>query len=251
MEVRNKVDVLKNVFFAGCAETMGILRDTLRPAVDVRLEKLRYIEALQEPKTSKLSVKERFGVFFAEIFNRLLALIFFTFTFPLITLISLWIKLDSPGPVFFRQERMGLHGRIFRIFKFRTMVFDAEKNTGPVLASVDDERITRVGRILRHLRIDEIPQMLNVINGHMALVGPRPERPEIYDTIIQDWPEFFVRLEVKPGITGLAQIRGNYHTEPRDKLRYDLLYIKRKSLWLDIKIIAITAYICLLKKGAC
>ena len=169
----------------------------------------------------------------------------------MIMVISFWIKLDSPGPVFFRQERMGKDGRIFRIIKFRTMVSDAEKNTGPVLARKHDDRITRAGLILRHFRLDEIPQMLNVLSGHMALVGPRPERPEIYDDIIRKRPEFFRRLDVKPGITGLAQIRGDYHTDPGDKLRYDLLYIRRRSLGLDLKIIGITAYICLLKKGAC
>jgi lipopolysaccharide/colanic/teichoic acid biosynthesis glycosyltransferase len=111
--------------------------------------------------------------------------------------------------------------------------------------------MTRVGRVIRHYRIDEIPQMLNVVSGNMALVGPRPERPEIYDGIVQDWPEFFKRLEVKPGITGLAQIRGDYHTNPRDKLRYDLLYIRKRSPIVDARIIASTAYICLLCKGAC
>ena len=245
------VDVLESALNSGLADNMGILRDTMKPAVDVRIEKLRYIEALQEAKPSRFTIRDRLRIAFYWVFNRSLAMLFLIATSPILLLISLWIKLDSPGPVLFKQGRMGLNGELFEMMKFRTMVSDAEKETGPVLAVKDDNRVTRCGRILRHLRLDEIPQMFNVLQGNMALVGPRPERPEIYDDIIQNWPEFFRRLEVKPGITGLAQIRGDYHTQPRDKLRYDLLYIKRRSIWLDIRIIAITAYICLLKKGAC
>jgi len=230
---------------------MGIIRDTIKTDKDVRIESLPFIDTLKVSRPRQLPVSKQSGERFIGLIHRLLALIFLLVTFPVTLIVSIWIKLDSPGPVCFRQERMGKCGRIFKIVKFRTMVSNAEKYTGPVLASKDDHRITKAGRILRHLRIDEFPQMLNVLMGDMSLVGPRPERPEIYDGIIQDWPEFFTRLDVKPGITGLAQIRGDYHTDPRDKLRYDLLYIKRKSIWLDVKIIAITAYICILRKGAC
>ena len=244
-------EFLDNAFRVGYPEIMGILRDTITPATDVRIERLRYIETLKPSKPRQLTIREMLGIFIYEFIHRSLAFLFLLVTSPILVLIAVWIKLDSPGPIFFRQERMGKNGRIFKIVKFRTMVYDAEKNTGPILARIDDDRVTKVGKIIRHLRIDEIPQMWNVLTGHMALVGPRPERPEIYDDIIKDWPEFFKRLEAKPGITGLAQIRGDYHTQPRDKLRYDLLYIKRRSLIVDMKIIAITAYICLLRKGAC
>ena len=230
---------------------MGILRETLNPSTDVRIEKLRFIETLKEAKSESKPFLQYLTNFIPNAINTIFSLIFLIAASPVLLIVAIWIKLDSPGPVFFRQERMGEGGRIFRITKFRTMISDAEKQTGPILARKDDDRITRAGRVLRHLRIDEIPQMFNALTGQMALVGPRPERPEIYDNIVKDWPEFFKRLEAKPGITGLAQIRGGYHTDPRDKLRYDLLYIKRRSLKLDIKIIAITAYICLLKKGAC
>jgi len=239
------------VLSTGYPGIMGILRETLNPSTDVRIEKLRYIETLKEAKPEGISFLQHLTNFIHSAINTIFSLIFLIAASPILLIVAIWIKLDSPGPVFFRQERMGEGGRIFRITKFRTMISDAEKQTGPILARKDDDRITRAGQVLRHLRIDEIPQMFNVLAGQMALVGPRPERPEIYDNIVKDWPEFFKRLEAKPGITGLAQIRGGYHTDPRDKLRYDLLYIKRRTLWLDLKIIAITAYICLLKKGAC
>ena len=245
------MNIFQNVLRDSYQASMGIIRDTIKTDNDVRIERLPFIETLKDSKPGKVQKSSKAGAILIGLFNRSLALIFLLVTSPILLIVSIWIKLDSPGPIFFRQERMGKCGRIFKIVKFRTMVSDAEKYTGPVLASKDDHRITKAGRILRHLRIDEFPQMYNVLIGNMSLVGPRPERPEIYDGIIQNRPEFFSRLDVKPGITGLAQIRGNYHTDPRDKLRYDLLYIKRRSIWLDLRIIAITAYICLLRKGAC
>lgn len=245
------IDQLYGEIRTGYPGIMVIFRNSITQPIDFQVERERVIESLKVRKPRRKSFSEQLSEISCEIVHRTMAMLFLIFTAPILLMVALWIKLDSPGPVFFRQERMGLGGRIFRIVKFRTMIFDAEKETGPILARHGDERVTRAGRILRHLRIDEIPQMWNVIMGHMLLVGPRPERPQIYDEIIMECPEFFQRLEVKPGITGLAQIRGDYHTEPKDKLRYDLLYIKRRSLWLDLKIIAITAYICLLRKGAC
>jgi len=236
---------------AGYPGIMGILRNSITRPIDLRFERDRMIESLEVRRRRRKSLYELVCEISCDLVQRTMALLFLLASSPILFLVSLWIMFDSPGPIFFRQERMGLGGRIFKIVKFRTMIYDAERETGPVLARVGDERVTYAGRILRHLRIDEIPQMWNVLMGQMALVGPRPERPEIYDSIITEMPEFFKRLEVKPGISGLAQIRGDYHTEPKDKLRYDLLYIKRRSLWLDVRIIAITMYICLLKKGAC
>lgn len=245
------VELLSIVLTTCYPGIMGIFRDTFNPSTDVRFETQRHIEALKEEKTQRSTFLQALCEFPYKAINIIFSLMFLLVTSPILIVVAIWIKLDSPGPIFFRQARMGEGGKIFKITKFRTMYLDAEKQTGPILARKNDDRITRTGRVLRHLRIDEIPQMFNVLVGQMALVGPRPERPEIYDNIVQDRPEFFKRLEAKPGITGLAQIRGNYHTDPRDKLRYDILYIKRRSFWLDLKIIAITAYICLLKKGAC
>ena len=244
-------NLLQGDIRTGFPHIMGILRNTIIQPVDVRAERERIIETLdvRSPRRKAISLKITDLVY--NLVHQLMAFLFLLVVSPILLIVAIAIRLDTPGPIFFRQERMGLGGQIFKIVKFRTMVSDAEKETGPVLARVDDDRVTPIGRVLRHLRIDEIPQMWNVLTGEMALVGPRPERPEIYDDIIMDMPEFFKRLEAKPGITGLAQIRGGYHTDPKDKLRYDLLYIKRRSIWLDLKIIGITAYICLLRKGAC
>jgi len=242
---------MQGVIRTGFPFIMGILRNTITQVVDIRAERERIIETLDIRSPLKKAFSVKLANYVYNFVHQLMAFLFLLFVSPILLVVAIAIKLDSRGPVFFRQERMGRGGHIFKIVKFRTMVSDAEKETGPVLASIDDDRVTRVGRILRHLRIDEIPQMWNVLTGEMALAGPRPERPEIYDGIIMDMPEFFKRLEVKPGITGLAQIRGGYHTEPKDKLRYDLLYIRRRSILLDLKIIAITAYICLFRKGAC
>ncbi len=151
------------------------------------------------------------------------------------------IWLESPGPIFFTQIRLGKNGKPFKLIKFRTMIPNAEKYTGPTLATDDDPRITRVGRLLRKFRIDEFPQFFNVLLGHMSVVGPRPERPEMYEKISKELPIFHFRLLVKPGITGLAQVYGKYDTGAREKLKYDLMYIfTRPKLALDIKIILLT-----------
>jgi lipopolysaccharide/colanic/teichoic acid biosynthesis glycosyltransferase len=147
------------------------------------------------------------------------------------------IRLDSPGPVFYRQVRSGRGNRPFRIFKFRTMFVDAEKDGRARWATKDDPRITRVGRFLRKSRLDELPQVLNVLRGEMSLVGPRPERPEFVEELQQEVPFFRTRLMVKPGITGWAQIHYDYGNSARDaliKLQYDFYYIHYWSLWLDL-----------------
>lgn len=160
------------------------------------------------------------------------------------------IQLDSHGPIFYRQTRVGQGGRLFEVVKFRTMVEDTEAKTGPVLASVDDRRITRVGRFLRALRLDEFPQLLNVLRGEMSLVGPRPERPEFVEQFRMNIEGYDLRHLVKPGITGLAQIRGRYDTPAEDKLRFDLAYIFLWSPLLDIKIMLQTIGIMLTPERA-
>lgn len=165
---------------------------------------------------------------------------------PLIIMISFLIKLDSSGPIIYKQERIGKDGRKFFLYKFRTMIKDAEKNTGPVLASCNDARVTKVGRILRKIRFDELPQLFNVIKGDMSLVGPRPERPYFVKLhkALQG-----VRLAIKPGITGFAQIRGSYDLKPVHKLKYDYLYIQKRSLFLNIYILIKTLPVIFLRKG--
>ena len=156
---------------------------------------------------------------------------------PILIVAALAIKLTSPGPVLFVQERVGLHGRPFRVYKLRTMIDNAEALTGPTLATEDDPRVTPVGRVLRATRLDELPQLWNVIKGEMSLVGPRPEREFFCEQISKQHPEFRLRQGVKPGLTGLAQVFGRYDTDPADKLRYDLMYASQYSLLLDLQII--------------
>ena len=155
-------------------------------------------------------------------------------------LVAVAIKLEDGGPVFFRQKRMTRHGREFDILKFRSMIVDAEKYAGAVLATEDDPRITKVGKFIRATRLDEIPQILNILKGDMSVVGPRPERKVIADEYCKDIPEFDYRLKVRGGLTGYAQIYGKYNTSPYDKLRLDMMYIENYSLMLDIKLIILT-----------
>lgn len=174
-------------------------------------------------------------------------------TSPIMLFTSLLIKLDSPGPVLFRQERVGEGGRVFTLLKFRSMKVDAESDTGPKWATLNDERITRVGRFIRKLRIDELPQIINVLRGEMSFVGPRPERPYFVAQLKKKVPYYSLRHTVKPGITGWAQIKYSYGASVKDameKLQYDLYYIKNMSLLFDLTIVLDTIKIVTLGKGA-
>ena len=157
------------------------------------------------------------------------------------------IKADDGGPVFFKQDRLTRGGKIFRIIKFRSMRTDAEKN-GAQLMKADDDRVTKVGKILRRTHMDELPQLFNVFKGDMSIVGPRPERPEIMDDYIKNVPEFKYRLKVKGGLTGYAQVYGKYNTTPYNKLRLDLTYIQNYSVHLDIKVMVLTVKILFKKE---
>ncbi|MDJ0975191.1 MAG: exopolysaccharide biosynthesis polyprenyl glycosylphosphotransferase [Planctomycetota bacterium] len=172
--------------------------------------------------------------------NVVAAAIGLTILLPLFAVVAVFIKLESQGPVFYRQRRMGLGGRAFDLIKFRSMYQDAEQRSGPVWASEDDPRVTRVGRILRKYRIDELPQLINVLRGDMNLVGPRPERPHFFHALRQDVPMFELRTCVRPGITGWAQVRAPYAAaveDSRTKLEYDLYYVLNRSIWLDFAIV--------------
>jgi exopolysaccharide biosynthesis polyprenyl glycosylphosphotransferase len=171
---------------------------------------------------------------------------------PVFIVLGILIKIDSSGPVFFTQKRMGKNGKIFKIYKFRTMVKNAEKLTGPVWAGQKDPRITRMGRFLRKTRLDEFPQLINVLFGDMSLVGPRPERPYFVNRLKRQFPFYTRRLRVKPGITGWAQVKGKYDTtieEGKEKLEYDLYYIENMSLRMDIRILLYTISVVLRFKG--
>jgi sugar transferase (PEP-CTERM system associated) len=172
---------------------------------------------------------------------------------PLVPIIALLIKLDSKGPVFHRQERVGQDGKIFTVWKFRSMYENAERDTGPVWSGPQDRRVTRVGMYLRRTRLDELPQLYNIIKGDMSLIGPRPERPHFVKQLSEIIPYYNLRHAVKPGITGWAQVRYRYgHTveDAVEKLQYDLFYIKNLSWLLDLMIIIDTAKIVLVRKGS-
>lgn len=179
-----------------------------------------------------------------------LSIIILVITIPLHIMVAMAIKLDSPGPVLYRQKRLTLQGRPFYLYKYRTMVKNAEKDSGPVLAKENDPRVTRVGRILRATRVDELPQLFNVIKGDMSLVGPRPERPFFVNELIKENPEYIYRMNVKSGITGLAQIAGKYSTSPEHKLKYDLLYTKSYSPAKDLAIMLQTLKVIFMKDRA-
>ncbi len=170
-----------------------------------------------------------------------LSVLFLTITLPVLLPALALVAAEDGWPVLYRQERVGRNGRRFTLIKIRTMVRDAEAATGPVLASAADPRATRVGRWLRQLHLDEVPQLWNVLRGEMSLVGPRPERPSLHDAAVARVPHFATRLHVLPGLTGLAQVQGDYHTLPQEKLKFDTLYALRSSAALDAQIILRTA----------
>lgn len=158
---------------------------------------------------------------------------------PMLLIVAACIKLYDGGPVFYKQIRLTKGHKEFEIYKFRSMIVDAEKN-GARLAAQNDNRITPIGKVIRATRVDELPQLINILKGDMTLVGPRPERPEIEDVYLKEIPEFGMRLKVKAGLTGYAQVFGKYNTSPEDKLKLDLLYINQRSLLLDFKLIFYT-----------
>jgi sugar transferase (PEP-CTERM system associated) len=172
---------------------------------------------------------------------------------PIMALVALAVKLTSPGPVVFRQQRVGLQGRTFTVYKFRSMRKDAEATTGAVWATTNDNRVTAIGRFLRKSRLDEMPQLWNVLNGEMSLVGPRPERPEFVSSLVEQIPFYGQRHVVRPGLTGWAQVRYSYGSTVEDameKLQYDLFYVKNRSISLDLFIIFSTIKTVLLQRGA-
>jgi sugar transferase (PEP-CTERM system associated) len=183
----------------------------------------------------------------------LVALVLSVLTLPLIPIIAILIKISSPGPILYRQQRVGLRGRVFHCYKFRTMRSDAEADSGPTWASDEDPRITKVGKFLRSTRLDEIPQLWNVLRGDMEFVGPRPERPEFIEWLTKEIPYYQIRHTVPPGITGWAQVcykYGNTVEDSKEKLRYDLYYIKNASLGLDLMILFQTIKTVVLGRGA-
>jgi len=183
----------------------------------------------------------------------IISLIGLLLALPLLPFVALAVRLDSEGPVFYTQTRVGKRGRLFKVVKFRTMRQDAESSSGAQWAADNDPRITRVGRFLRMSRLDEIPQLWCVLKGDMAFVGPRPERPEFIEGLSKEIPYYGVRHMVRPGVTGWAQIKYKYGStieDAREKLQYDLYYIKHASIGLDLLIMFQTVKIVILGRGA-
>ena len=174
------------------------------------------------------------------LFDIILSLVGIIVLSPVFLLVTVAIKLDDGGPVFYRQKRLTIKGKVFEIIKFRSMRVDAEKDGVARLAGDKDDRITRVGNFIRKLRLDELPQIFNILSGSMSIVGPRPERPEIAAEYEKHTPEFALRLQVKAGLTGYAQVYGKYNTPPYDKLQMDLMYIANQTLLEDLRLILMT-----------
>jgi sugar transferase (PEP-CTERM system associated) len=197
--------------------------------------------------------RDRLIMFTKRLIDIIVSAIGLLVTAPIALLTALAIKLDTTGPIFYRQERVGRNDQSFVIYKFRSMCQSAEANGGPVWAAEDDPRVTRVGKIIRKLRIDEIPQLINVLNGEMSLVGPRPERPFFVQTLNKKIPYYSLRHSIKPGITGWAQIcyqYGDSEADAIEKLQYDLYYMKNMSPLFDLQIIFESLKVVLLGKGA-
>ncbi|PIT89339.1 MAG: hypothetical protein COU27_00840 [Candidatus Levybacteria bacterium CG10_big_fil_rev_8_21_14_0_10_36_7] len=209
------------------------------------IEHIWFLENLSEQSKAGYEIMKR-------IFDIIVSVILLVMTLPFLPIIMLAVRLDSAGEIIFKQIRTGKNGKKFNAMKFRSMTVEAEKN-GPQWAIKNDPRITRVGRIMRKTRIDEIPQLINVLKGEMSIIGPRPERPEFIETLSQEIPFYKERLLVKPGLTGWAQVMGPAYggsiKETMQKLQYDLFYIKNRSIALDLSILLKTVKTVLLHKG--
>lgn len=197
-------------------------------------------------RNSGLTPEQRF---LKRIMDIIVSGIMLVFASPFMLITALAIKLYDGGSVLYKQERLTLNGKHFKVYKFRSMIENAEGKSGAVLASKSDSRITPIGKIIRACRLDELPQLINVLKGDMSLVGPRPERPEIAEEYYKTLPEFAYRLKTKAGLTGYAQLYGKYNTTPADKLKMDLIYIESYSIWLDFKLILLTLKILFMKES--
>lgn len=187
--------------------------------------------------------------FMKRLLDLIVAVPMFIVASPIMLVVVIAIKVYDGGPALYKQERATLHGRTFMIYKFRSMIVNAEGDGKVRLASQNDSRITPVGAFIRKTRLDELPQLINILKGEMSIVGPRPERPEIIAQYEKSIPEFACRLKVKGGLTGYAQIYGKYNTTPYDKLKMDMMYIQNYSIWLDIQLILMTLKIMFIKES--
>ena len=203
-----------------------------------------------ESKLSELAPKQAAYLVVKRVADFVAALLLSIVSIPLILLFGAFIKLETPGPMFYRQERVGLMGQRIYVTKLRSMYTGAESKSGAVWAQKNDSRITKVGKFIRQTRIDELPQIWNVLMGNMSLIGPRPERPELTERFSKEVPGFEKRLLVLPGLSGWAQVRGGYESTPAEKLVDDIYYIEHMSLRLDIMIVLRTIQTVITGSGA-
>lgn len=207
-------------------------------------QKEYFVEDLGKIKTKVFySIVKRLFDFFASLIAIIILLI------PMI-IIGILVKLTSKGPILYKQDRLGKNGKPFKLVKFRSMYVDAEAKGAQWSQGDDDPRITKFGRFMRKVRVDELPQLFTILIGKMSVVGPRPEREVFYNEFEKYVHGFSERLKVKPGLTGLAQVSGGYDLKPEEKIVYDIEYIKKRSIWLDIKIIFKTVIVVFTHKGA-
>lgn len=241
-EVRNKI--LKYCFDKG-------IRVYFTPKIsDIMVKRAEELNLFDTPlyleRNLGLNIVQKFVKRF---FDILISVCMLVITSPIMVITAICIKLEDGGPVFFTQDRCTLNRKIFRIYKFRSMIVNAEIDGKSKPAGENDDRITRVGKVIRATRIDELPQLLNILKGDMSLVGPRPERIEHVDKYCEKVPEFAYRLKVKGGLTGYAQVYGKYNTSAYDKLKLDLIYIENYSLLLDLKIIFMTMKVIFMRES--
>lgn len=232
------LDDRKSIYIIPDIYEIAILNSKLNRADDIPMFKVKKLG---------LTFEQRF---FKRIIDIIISIIGIIITSPIMIIVSIIIKLTDGGSILYKQERVTKDEKSFGVLKFRTMVMNAEKLTGPVLAGEEDPRITKIGKIMRATRIDELPQFFNILKGDMSVVGPRPERPFFVEKFKEEIPDFKYRTIVKAGLTGLAQVMGKYTTTPEDKVRYDIIYIKDYSLWLDIKLILQTIKIMFMKESS-
>lgn len=228
----------KSIYIIPDIYEIALLSSKLNRADDIPMFKVQKLGLTLEQKV------------FKRIMDILISLVGIIISSPIMILVVIAIKLSDGGNIFYKQERVTENEKTFNVLKFRTMVMNAEKLTGPILAGEDDPRITKVGKILRATRLDELPQFFNILLGDMSVVGPRPERPFFVEQFKKEIPDYKYRTIVKAGLTGLAQVLGKYSTTPEDKVRYDLLYIKNYSILLDLKLVLQTIKIMFMKESS-
>lgn len=260
-EILPALDGFEAVLVSGVEATLrnGILKECIDKNIDcyfvphtgdVIVAGAKHVQSLSVPimRAQRSRVKPEYA-FAKRAFDIVCASIALVIASPFLIATAIAVKAEDGGPVFYRQVRLTRDGKQFKILKFRSMRVDAEKDGVARLASEHDDRITRVGHIIRAIRFDELPQLLNILRGDMSFVGPRPERPEIAAQYEQEMPAFSLRLQVKAGLTGTAQVYGRYNTEPKDKLKMDLMYINNMSPLEDLRLMFATARILFMRES--